>query len=141
MGFVCWPRFLRSASVLLVVLLEAVPSFAALSALSAFRFSASGRASGSVFRVIRVIRVPVFCFWSCFWKRFPRSPRYLRSGALRSVIVVVRVPYGDNVRSGGGSGGPKMALLWTKEYGWNPEFHMLHGCTMMQQCAFHVSFA
>ena len=84
-----------------------------LVALSAFRFSASGRASGSVFRVIRVIRFPVFCFWSCFWKRFVRFPRYPRSGALRSVIVVVRVllAYGDNVRSGGGSRGPKVALL------------------------------
>ena len=98
-----------------------------LAAFSTFRFCASGAASGSgslVFCVIRVIRVPVFCFWSCFWKRVPRYPRYprsgflllvvlLRSGALRSVIVVVRVllAYGDNVRSGGGSGGPKMALL------------------------------
>ena len=108
-----------------------------LAAVSTFPFCASGGASGSgslVFSVIRVIRVPVFCFWSCFWKRvprypryprsgfcfwscfwklFPRSPRYLRSGALRSVIVVVRVllAYGDNVRRGGGSGGPKMALL------------------------------
>ena len=108
-----------------------------LAAFSTFRFCASGGASGSeslVFRVIRVIRVPVFCFWLCFWKRFPRYPRYPlpvfcfwscfwkrfvrfprypRSGALRSVIVVVRVllAYGDNVRSGGGSGGPKMALL------------------------------
>ena len=40
---------------LLVVLLEAC---SALSALSAFRFSASDRASGSVFRVLRVICVP-----------------------------------------------------------------------------------
>ena len=55
--------------------LEAVPSFFALSALYAFRFSASGRASGSVFRVLRVIRVPIFCFRLCFWKRFPCSPR------------------------------------------------------------------
>ena len=102
-----------------------------LAAFSTFRFCASGGASGSeslVFRVIRVpvsasgcasgsvirvIRVPVFCLWSCFWKRFVRFPRYPRSGALRSVIVVVRIllAYGDNVRSGGGSGGPKMALL------------------------------
>ena len=87
-----------------------------LAAFSTLRFCASGGASGSgslVFRVIRVIRVPVFCFWSCFWKHFLRSPHYLRSGASRSVIVVVRVllAYGDNVRSGGGSGGPKMALL------------------------------
>ena len=108
-----------------------------LAAFSTFCFCSSGGAFGSgslvfrvirvicvpvfcfwscfwgVIRVIRVIRVPVFCSWSCFWKRFPRSLRYLRSGALRSVIVVVRVllAYGDNVRSGGGSGGPKMALL------------------------------
>ena len=107
-----------------------------LAAFSTFRFCASGGASGSgslVFCVIRVIRVPVFCFWSCFWKRVPRYPRYPRSGflllvvlleafsafsalsasRLRDVIVVVRVllAYGDNVRSGGGSGGPKMALL------------------------------
>ena len=104
-----------------------------LAVFSTFRFRASGGASGSgslVFRVIRVIRVPVFCFWSCFWKRVPRYPRYPRSrfrllvvlleafsvfsalSAFRSVIVVVRVllAYGDNVQSGGGSGGPKMAL-------------------------------
>ena len=119
MGFVCWPRFLRSASVLSVVLLEAVPSFSALSALSAFRFSASGRASGSVFRVIRVIRLPVFCFWLCFWKRFPRSPRYLRSGALRSVIVVGRVllAYGDHIRSGGGSRAQKWRF-WRQRNMW-----------------------
>ena len=47
-----FPRFPRSGFLLLVVLLEAC------SALSAFRFSASGRASGSVFRVLRVICVP-----------------------------------------------------------------------------------
>ena len=87
-----------------------------LAAFSTFCFCASGGASGSeslVFRVIRVIRVPVFCFWSCFWKLFVCFPRYPRSGALRSVIVVVRVllAYGDNVRSGGGGGRPKMALL------------------------------
>ena len=91
MGFVCWPRFLRSASVLAVVLLEAVPSFSALSALSAFRFFASGRASGSVFRVIRVIRVPVFCFWSCFWKLFFRVLRVIcvpeRYGVLLSLCA------------------------------------------------------
>ena len=38
---------------------------------------------------------------------------YPRSGVLWSVIVVLHVllAYGDNIRSGGGSGGPKMALL------------------------------
>ena len=36
---------------------------------------------------------------------------------------------------------PKIVAPKTKECGWNPDFHMLHGCTMMQQCAFHVSFA
>ena len=46
--FACFPRYPRSGFLLLVVLLEAC------SALSAFRFSASGRASGSVFRVICV---------------------------------------------------------------------------------------
>ena len=88
-GVACWPRFLRSASVLPVVLLEAVPSFSALFALSAFRFSASaraseafstfsalfafpfsasGRASGSVFRVLRVLlHTECFC-------RSARSP-------------------------------------------------------------------
>ena len=105
-----------------------------LAAFSTFRFCASGGASGSgslVLRVIRVIRVPVSCFSSCFSKRSPRSPRFPRSdfllpvvlleafsvfyafSSIRSVIVVLRVllAYGDNVRSGGGSGGPKMALL------------------------------
>ena len=62
-----------------------LPPFAAsyrgrlLAAFSTFRFCGSGGASGSTsggFRFIRVIRVPVFCFWSCFWKRFARSPRY-----------------------------------------------------------------
>ena len=50
--FLRYPRYPRSGFLLLVVLLEA------RSALSAFRFSASGRASGSVFRVLRVICVP-----------------------------------------------------------------------------------
>ena len=59
-----------------------------LAAFSTFRFCASGGASGSgslVFRVIRVIRIPVFCFWSCFWKRVPR---YLRSGFLLLVVLL-----------------------------------------------------
>ena len=65
-----------------------------LAAFSTFRFCASGGASGSgslVFRVIgviRVIRVPVFCFWSCFWKRVPRYPRYPRSGFLLLVVLL-----------------------------------------------------
>ena len=50
-----YTRYPRSGFLLLVVLLEACFAF---SALSAFRFSASGRASGSVFRVLRVICVP-----------------------------------------------------------------------------------
>ena len=50
--FLRYPRYPRSVFLLLVVLLEAC------SALSAFRFSASGRSSGSVFRVLRVICVP-----------------------------------------------------------------------------------
>ena len=62
---------------------------------------------------IRVLRVPVQCFRTCFWKRFPRSPRYPRSGAFWSVIRVLRVllAYGDNVLAGMVSGSPKMALL------------------------------
>ena len=46
---------------------------------------------------------------ACVCVRLVRFPRYPRSAALRSVIVVVRIllAYGDNVRSGG----PKMALL------------------------------
>ena len=71
-----------------------------LAAFSTFRFCASDGASGGgslVFRVIRVIRVPVFCFWSCFWKRVPRYPRYPRSGfsasgrASGSVFRVLRI--------------------------------------------------
>ena len=67
-------------------------AFYALSAFIVFRFSASARASGSVFRVLRVPE---------------------RSGAFRSVILVLRVllAYGDNVLAGMVSGGPKMALL------------------------------
>ena len=59
-----------------------------LAAFSTFRFCASGGASGSeslVFRVVRVIRVPVFSFWLCFWKRFPRYPR---SGFLLLVVLL-----------------------------------------------------
>ena len=102
-----------------------------LAASSAFRFCASGGASRSGSLVFRVIRVPVLCFLSCLWKLFLRCPRYPRSNfllpvvlleafslfcafsSIPSVIVVQRVllAYGDNVRSGGGSGGPKMALL------------------------------
>ena len=62
-----------------------------LAAFSTFRFCASGGACGSgslVFRVIRVIRVPVFCFWSCFWKRVPRYPRYPHSGFLLLVLLL-----------------------------------------------------
>ena len=59
-----------------------LPPFAAshrgrlLAAISTFRFCASSGASGSNsggFCFIRVIRVPVFCFWLCFWKHFPCS--------------------------------------------------------------------
>ena len=72
-----------------------------LAAFSTFRFCASGGASGSeslVFRVIRVIRVPVFCFWLCFWRRFPRYPRSgfsasgRASGSVLCVFRVIRVP-------------------------------------------------
>ena len=31
--------------------------------------------------------------------------------------------------------------FWGCQYGWNPDFHVLHGCTMMEQCASHVSIA
>ena len=62
-----------------------------LAVFSTFRFCASGGASGSeslAFRIIRVIRVPVFGFWLCFWKRFPRYPRYPRSGFLLLVVLL-----------------------------------------------------
>ena len=62
-----------------------------LAAFSTFRFCASGAASGSgslVFCVNRVILVPVFCFWSCFRKRFPRPPRYPRSDFLLPVVLL-----------------------------------------------------
>ena len=37
--------------------------------------------------------------------------------------------------------GAEPPQFWGSSIWPEPGFHMLHGCTMMQQCALHVSFA